>query len=91
MQKINIWFILIPVLVMNIVAFAAFAIDKRRARRGAYRISEKTLLTLSACFGALGALLAMQIFRHKTRHKIFFLCVPLLLIVQLLITGYLLI
>ena len=91
MQKINIWFILIPVLVMNIVAFAAFAIDKRRARRGAYRISEKTLLTLSACFGALGALLAMPIFRHKTRHKIFFLCVPLLLIVQLLITGYLLI
>jgi uncharacterized membrane protein YsdA (DUF1294 family) len=54
----------------SLLAFAAFALDKRRAKRNGWRIPENTLLLL-ALFGPFGALLAMQLFRHKTRHAKF--------------------
>ena len=64
--------------VMSLWAFLAFGWDKRQARRRGSRISEKTLLLLTALAGAPGALLGMKVFRHKTvkssfRWK-FFLC-----------------
>ena len=68
--------------VINLAAFALYGVDKARARRGAWRIRESTLLGAAACFGALGALLGMQLFRHKTKHRAFALGVPALLIVQ---------
>ena len=68
--------------VINLAAFALYGVDKARARRGAWRIRESTLLGAAACFGALGALLGMQLFRHKTKHRAFALGVPSLLIVQ---------
>ena len=68
--------------VINLAAFALYGVDKARARRGAWRIHESTLLGAAACFGALGALLGMQLFRHKTKHRAFALGVPALLVVQ---------
>lgn len=68
--------------VINLATFALYGVDKARARRGAWRIRESTLLGAAACFGALGALLGMQLFRHKTKHRAFALGVPALLIVQ---------
>ena len=56
----------------SLIAFALYGIDKSRARRGAWRISEKTLLLTGFLVGAPGALLAMQLFRHKTRHGYFY-------------------
>jgi uncharacterized membrane protein YsdA (DUF1294 family) len=53
--------------VANLVAWAAFRIDKRRARQRAWRIPERVLLMLSA-LGALGALIAM--YAHRQRHKV---------------------
>ena len=49
---------------------------------GKFRISERTLLTLAAVGGAWGAYAAMQLFRHKTRHKKFAVGVPLMLAAQ---------
>jgi uncharacterized membrane protein YsdA (DUF1294 family) len=51
---------------VNAIAFAVFLIDKRQARRGGYRLSERALLGLSLLGGSLGAFAAMQVARHKT-------------------------
>ena len=58
--------------VMSIVAFIAYGVDKHRAKQREWRISEKTLLFLSIAGGSVGALLAMQVFRHKTKHWYFY-------------------
>jgi uncharacterized membrane protein YsdA (DUF1294 family) len=55
----------------NLAAFLAFAIDKRRAEGGGWRIPERTLLTFAFYGGSLGALLGQQVFRHKTRKEPF--------------------
>ena len=56
---------------MNLFAFAAFGLDKAKARRGKYRIAEATLLTLALLGGALGAYAGRRVFRHKTRKQPF--------------------
>ena len=61
---------------MSVLAFLLFALDKWRARRGSRRVSELNLLVLSAVGGALGALLAMVAFSHKTRGLKFRVGVP---------------
>lgn len=58
-------------LLINGVAFAAFASDKRRAERGQWRIPERTLLQLAAIGGTSGAIAAQQLLRHKTRKQPF--------------------
>lgn len=71
------------ILVMSIVAFCFYANDKKRARNGAYRISERTLLLLALAFGAPGALIGMYVLRHKTLKKKFTLTVPFLFIIEM--------
>ena len=68
---------------VNLIAFALYGIDKRRAKQGAWRISEYTLLLVALLGGSLGALLGMRYFRHKTRHRKFRYGVPLILLLQL--------
>ncbi|WP_309644273.1 DUF1294 domain-containing protein [Phenylobacterium sp.] len=63
--------ILLYLAVINVAAFAAMGWDKSSARRGVERISERTLLTLAAAGGSLGAVAAQQLFRHKTRKQPF--------------------
>ena len=57
---------------LSLLAFFLYGADKQKARKGLWRISEKTLLLTSFLGGALGGLLAMQLFRHKTRHWYFY-------------------
>lgn len=68
---------------VNLAAFFLMGTDKRRARRGAWRISEKTLFLPALFGGALGGTLGMRLFRHKTKHGYFRCGFPLLLILQL--------
>lgn len=68
---------------VNLAAFAAFGTDKSRARRGKWRIPERTLFLLAAVGGSLGAVLGMHLFRHKTRHWYFRFGLPAILILQL--------
>ena len=70
-------------ILVNLIAFALYGIDKRRAKQGAWRISEYTLLLVALLGGSLGALLGMRYFRHKTRHRKFRYGVPLILLLQL--------
>ena len=74
---------------LSLVAFVLYALDKAKARRGAWRIPEKTLLLTGFCGGAVGALLAMQLFRHKTKHFYFYVVNVLGLTWQLVLCVYL--
>ncbi len=69
-------------ILVNIIAFAAFGIDKRKAVKHKYRISEATLLGLALIGGSAGALAGMYLFHHKTK-KLLFRAVPMLLAVQI--------
>ena len=73
--------------VMNVVAFTLMGIDKRRARRDAWRISERALFMTTACFGGLGGVLGMKVFHHKTQHWYFRVFFPVLLVLQIAILA----
>ena len=68
--------------IINAIGFVSMLVDKQKARRGAWRIPEKTLMTIAAFGGSLGSFLGMQLFRHKTRHPKFYIGIPVLLAVQ---------
>lgn len=79
----ELWTVLgIWILVMSAVSLFLFGADKRRAVKGLRRVPERTLLWSCALGGALGGLLAMKLFHHKTRKRAFSLGVPLLLLLQ---------
>ena len=72
-------------LVINLIVFVLYAVDKRRAVRGAWRIPERTLLTGTWLLGGVGAWLAMRLFRHKTKHRAFQVSAPIGAILSLLL------
>lgn len=74
-------------LLTNMASFLLMGEDKRRARRGAWRIPERTLFLSAALFGGLGGVLGMHIFHHKTKHLRFRLGFPALLIAQAALVG----
>ena len=73
---------------INLLAFVLYGVDKLKAKRHAWRIPEATLLTAAALGGSLGALLGMEIFRHKTKHVKFKVLVPLFLILHIALGVY---
>ncbi len=75
-------------LVINLAGFAMMGIDKGRAKRGAWRIPEKTLFTCALLGGSLGTTLGMSTFRHKTKHWYFKYGMPLIFVVQVLLINY---
>lgn len=75
---------------INLITFAVYGADKRRARRGAWRVPEKTLFLLPLLGGSVGALLGMRVFRHKTKHWYFVWGVPAILLAQLALAVWLL-
>ena len=72
----------------NMAAFAAMGWDKSCARHGERRIPERTLLTLALAGGGLGAALAQQVFRHKTRKQPFASALLAILIAQLVLALF---
>jgi uncharacterized membrane protein YsdA (DUF1294 family) len=80
---------LLALLVIGFVAFLLYAIDKSRAKRRAWRIKESLLLGIGFFGGAAGALLAMRVIRHKTKHWYFWAVNILGLLWQLILLGFL--
>lgn len=71
--------------VMNAAAFILMGVDKSRAKRGAWRIPERTLFLVTGLFGGLGGTLGMFMLRHKTKHWYFRLGFPAMLVVQVVL------
>lgn len=78
-------FFLIYVVAVNLFGFIQMGIDKKRAIRGAWRISEATLFLTAFLGGALGCTLGMRHFRHKTKHWYFKYGMPAIFVFELLI------
>lgn len=67
---------------VNVLTFSLFGVDKYKAKRRKWRISEKTLLLFAAIGGSPGALAGMGVFHHKTKKAKFALGVPVMLLLQ---------
>lgn len=81
LTKIIIYYIVL----INLGNFLLFAIDKHLAIKNRERIPESTLILLSALGGAFGGLCSMYLFRHKTKHAKFYICLPLFLTLHIII------
>lgn len=68
---------------LSLILFIMMYIDKRRAKRKEWRISEKTLMTLAVFGGACGGIVGMYVFRHKTKHPLFTFGFSLLAVIQI--------
>ena len=82
-------FLLLYLLTVNAAAFLLMHIDKEKAKKHRWRIPEATLLLSAALGGSIGALLGMHTFRHKTRKPKFFIGIPLILILQVILAVFL--
>lgn len=72
----------------NLLAFVGMGVDKYNAKHRHFRIEEHTLLCLAVLGGAIGILLGMLIFRHKTKKKRFTVMVPLFLLIEALLCAW---
>ena len=84
--------LLLYLLIINLVTFLVFGLDKWKAKRkekkdSVRRVPEKTLFLLSALGGSVGALLGMKVFHHKTLHKSFRFGIPAILALQIVIPA----
>lgn len=74
--------------IINLIGFAVMGIDKKRAIRGAWRISEASLFLAAFLGGALGCTLGMRHFRHKTKHWYFKYGMPAIFATQVFLAFY---
>lgn len=76
------------ILIINFISFLIMYIDKRKAIKKKWRISENTLIFISIIGGSIGMLIGMNFFRHKTKHKKFTIGIPIIIIIQIYILYY---
>lgn len=76
-------------LFINIITFMMYGIDKLKAKKGKWRISEATLLMMAIVGGSIGAWAGMRIWHHKTMHKKFQYGIPAIIIMQISLVVYL--
>jgi uncharacterized membrane protein YsdA (DUF1294 family) len=82
-------YLLYYLLIVNAIAFLLMLIDKQKARKNKWRISEAALMFSAVLGGSIGALLGMYTFRHKTKHLKFTLGIPTILVLQIFLVIFL--
>ena len=81
--------ILLLLVAVNLVSFTLYGLDKLKAKKGLWRIRESTLLLIAALGGSVGALLGMEVFRHKTKHWQLKVLVPVFFILHIALAVWL--
>ena len=81
--------IIIYFVTVNLFGFASMGIDKYRAQNHKWRISEAMLFFYAIIGGSIGSLVGMRFFRHKTKHKLFTIGIPIVLIIQIILVIFL--
>ena len=76
-------------LAINALSFILFGLDKYKAKKGKWRISEATLLMIAVIGGSIGAWVGMRLWHHKTMHKKFKYGIPIIIIMQVSLVVYL--
>lgn len=84
------WIFIAYLVIMNIIGLAIMGIDKSRAKRHAWRISEKGLFWVSILGGSMGTWAGMYLFRHKTKHWCFVIGMPAILILHIIVGVFML-
>lgn len=69
-------------IIINIISFAMYGIDKKLAKNHAWRISEAALISVAVIGGSVGAIIGMYVFHHKTRHMKFVIGIPVIIAIQ---------
>lgn len=77
--------IIIYLLCVNLISFLAMFIDKQKAKKGSWRIKESTLLILALIGGSIGEIAGMYIFHHKTKKARFYIGMPAMLVLQIML------
>lgn len=80
--------IIVYLVIINIVAYTMMGIDKRKAQKKEWRISEAALFTAALLGGSIGSIAGMQRFRHKTKHWYFKYGMPAILVAQIALVIY---
>ena len=76
-------------MIVNVLSFIVYGIDKLKAKRGKWRISETSLLLLALMGGSVGAWAGIRVWHHKTLHKKFKYGIPLIMAIQIGLLLYL--
>lgn len=71
--------------IINIFTFLLYGIDKYKAKKHRWRISEKVLFFLAVAGGSIGAYAGMYIFHHKTKKMLFKIGIPLVILIQIIL------
>ena len=86
-----IWYFVIYLIIINLIAFLAMYIDKRKAKYGKWRIPEQTLVVLAIIGGSIGTIAGMYTFRHKTKKLGFVIGFPFITILEIILIIWLII
>ena len=82
-------YILLYLLIINIIGFLIMYIDKRKAKKGKWRIKEWTIMLITLLGGGIGTIAGMYTFRHKTKKLKFTIGLPTILITEIVLAIYL--
>ena len=82
--KMKEFYMFMYIVCINIYGFILMGLDKYKARKEKWRIKERTFFIIALLGGAMGAVLGMTMFRHKTQHASFYLGIPIIYIVNIL-------
>jgi uncharacterized membrane protein YsdA (DUF1294 family) len=78
-------YIILYFIVINLIGVGIMALDKFKAEKGKWRISEKTLFLVTLLGGGIGTIFGMYKFRHKTKKMYFTIGFPTILILEIAI------
>ncbi|GAB3803954.1 DUF1294 domain-containing protein [Virgibacillus kimchii] len=85
----NLSMLLFYIIAVNVLVFIIMGVDKRKAVKRKYRVPERTFWMLAALGGSLGVMFGMNFHRHKTRHTSFKIGMPIMLVLNIVLAGYL--